>query len=109
MKLDGVSQSTGVERVVELSHDERGISFLLTNRIPSSMPERIVIAPDALITVLTDKPEGPQSVMGVTGGEAREMIVEVRRNEVLLAVGRMDAAVGLDDLMDGLAKFLPAE
>lgn len=48
----------------------------------------------------------PQSVMGFTGSEPREMKAEVRRNEVWLALGRMDAAVGLDDLMDGLSEFI---
>jgi hypothetical protein len=104
MKIDGVSQSTGDERVIELSREERGESLLFSNK--SWMPERIVVSPEALVTILTDRPEGPQSVMGFTGGEPREMKAEVRRNEVWLALGRMDAAVGLDDLMDGLSEFL---
>ncbi len=61
-----------------------------------------------MITVLSDQPEGPTAIPGDTAGAARLLAVEVRRNEVWLAVGGVDAAVGLDDLLDALAA-LPAE
>ena len=63
-----------------------------------------VTAPtDELMTVLTDQPEGPTAIPGDTAGAARVLEVEVRRNEVWLAVDGIDAAVGLDDLMDAIA------
>jgi hypothetical protein len=53
--------------------------------------ERIVTIPDALITMLTERPEGPQTVIGMNGNQARGRKVEVRKNEVLLVLGRLDA------------------
>jgi hypothetical protein len=43
------------------------------------------------------------AITGDTAGAARVLAIEVRRNEVWLTIGGIDAAVGLDDLMDALA------
>ena len=108
MVIDGISQSPGVERLIDLSSAEAGVLLVISDRAGAQEWVRLVLPAEELIAILTDHPEGPQAVVGMSGDEARELKVEVRRNEVLLAVGESDAAVGLDDLMDALASVLPA-
>ena len=102
MKLDAISNALA-ERLVELSQDDGGVKLEFSDKVGSS--ERIVVPTAALSTILTYRPKGPMSVMGTAEGEPREMKIEIRRNEVLLEVGQMDAAVGLSDLKDALARF----
>jgi hypothetical protein len=109
MKIDGVSQTTGVERVLELSQDKRGLLLSIIDRVGGPPPARIVVKASALTAVLVDRPEGPQTLVGMSStGVVQPMTVEVRGNEVMLTVGRADAAVGLDDLMDAVAGMTPA-
>jgi hypothetical protein len=102
MKIYGVSQTNGAERVVDLSPSPSGLLIVFNDNMGHTA-ERIVIDPTPLITVLTDRPEGVKTIVGKSGNEARGIKIEVRKNEVLLTLGRIDAAVGLDDLMDALA------
>jgi hypothetical protein len=102
MKIHGVSQTTGAERSIELTPTPSGVLFVFSDSMGHTN-ERIVITPEPFITVLTDHPEGAQTIIGTSRKVARWIKVEVRKNEVLLTLGRMDAAVGLDDLMDALA------
>ena len=102
MKIHGVSQTTGAERLLELTTTPSGVLFVFNDSMGHNA-ERIVIEPEFLITILTDHPEGKKTLIGMSGSETRGMKVEVRKNEVLFTLGRMDAAVGLDDLMDALA------
>jgi len=104
MKIHGVSQTTGSERIIELTSVHEGVFFVFHDQM-GNMSERIVTVPKALISILTNRLEGQQTVIGMTGNESRGMKVEVRRNEVLLILGRMDAAVGFDDLMDALVSI----
>lgn len=100
MTIDGVSQSTGAERVVAVEAAGSDLSMAVTDRSGTILMGRAVVPPDGLMTVLTDKPTGAQAV-------AEGITVEVRRNEVWLMVGQADAAVGLDDLMDAVAAATP--
>lgn len=100
MEIDAVSQSTGADRVVEVGPAEAGVLVVVRDRAGDAELGRAVVPADPLMTVLTDRPEGPQAV--------GELTVEVRRNEVLLALPGGDAAVGLDDLMDAVASALPS-
>ena len=76
------------------------LSVAVTDRSGGVELGRAVIPPDELMTVLSERPAGSQSVAdGVT--------VEVRRNEVWLVVGGAEAAVGLDDLTDAVAAATP--
>ena len=102
MNIHGVSQTTGAERRIDLTPTPSGVLFIFSDSMGHAN-ERIVISPEPLITMLTDHPEGAQTIIGMSRNEARGIKVEVRKNEVLLTLGRMDAAVGLDDLMDALA------
>jgi hypothetical protein len=102
MKIHGVSQTTGSERVIELSSTDEGTLFVFQDNMGHSR-ERIVTVSEALISLLAKRPEGQQTVIGMNGNESRGMKIEVRKNEVQLSLGRIDAAVGFDDLMNALA------
>lgn len=102
MTIDGLSQTTGAERRVEVGPAEAGV--LLVIREAGAELSRAVLPPDPLLTVLTDRPAGPQVV---NGGDGAALTIEVRRNEVLLVIGAADAAVGLDDLSDAVAGAVP--
>ncbi len=95
MTIDGVSQTSGAERVVAIEAAGAGVTLSVTDRSGGVELGRAVLPADALIAVLSERPAGAQAVAdGVT--------VEVRRNEVWLVVGGADAAVGLDDLTDAV-------
>jgi hypothetical protein len=95
MTIDAVSQTTGADRVVAIEAAGADVSVAVTDRSGGVEMGRAVVAADALIAVLSDKPPGEQVV-------AEGVTVEVRRNEVWLVVGGADAAVGLDDLTDAV-------
>ena len=104
MTIDGVSQSTGIERLVDVGAADAGLRLTIRDRKLGAELGRVTVPADALMGVLTEQPKGPQTIPG--GGTALE--VEVRRNEVWLAIGGPDAAVGLDDLMDAVGDALSA-
>lgn len=104
MTIDGVSQSTGIERLVDVSPTDDGIRVIIRDRNLGTELGGVTVPADALMGVLTDLPKGSQTI----AGEGRVLEVEVRRNEVWLVVGGLDAAVGLDDLMDAVAGALPS-
>jgi hypothetical protein len=101
--IEAVSQSTGVERKVEVTAAPEGVRVAIRDGRKGTVLTYVTAPADVLITVLTDRPKGPTAIPGDTAGAARVLAVEVRRNEVWLTVGGIDAAVGLDDLMDALA------
>ena len=103
MTIDGVSQSTGIERLVEVTATEAGVRIVIRDRTLGTELAHVTVPADALMSVLTEQPKGVQTIAG--GGRALE--VEVRRNEVWVVIGGPDAAVGLDDLMDAVAGTLP--
>lgn len=104
MVIDAVSQSTGAERTVAVEAAASGLVLAVAEK--GAELARVEVPADTLLAVLTDRPAGRQQVVDA-GRKVLE--VEVRRNEVLLAVGTADAAVGLDDLMDAVAAALPPE
>lgn len=104
MTIDGVSQTTGIERLVDVGAADAGLRLTIRDRKLGSELGRVTVPADALMGVLTDQPQGPQTI--ASGGAALE--VEVRRNEMWLAIGGPDAAVGLDDLMDAVGDALSA-
>ena len=103
MTIDGVSQSTGIERLVDVGAADAGLQLTIRDRKLGSELGRAVVPADALMAVLTEQPKGPQTIAGEAGAALE---VEVRRNEVLLGLGGPDAAVGLDDLMDAVGGAL---
>jgi hypothetical protein len=104
MKLiEAVSQSSGAERRVEVTPVPEGVRVAIRDSKKGTVLGFVTAPSDELITVLSDQPEGPTAIQGDTAGAGQVLGVEVRRNEVWLTVGTVDAAVGLDDLMDALA------
>jgi hypothetical protein len=101
--LDAVSQSTGVERRLEVAPAAEGVRVAIRDGKKGTVLAVVTAPADELMTVLTDRPEGPTGITGDTAGAGAVLGLEVRKNEVWLAVGGVDAAVGLDDLMDALA------
>jgi len=75
MKIAGVSQSTGDDRVVEVEASGAGVSVAVTDRSGGVEMGRAVVPSEGLMTVLSDRPSGAQ-------GLAEGVTVEVRRNEV---------------------------
>jgi hypothetical protein len=104
MVIDAVSQSTGSERTVLVEPAQAGVRLAVREK--DAELARVEVPADELLTVLTERPAGPQVI--VADG-AKVLEVEVRRNEVLLDAGKADAAVGLDDLMDALAAAIPSD
>ena len=101
--IDGVSQSTGIERLVEISAAEAGIRLGIRDRKLGTELSHVTVHAAQLMCILSEQPKGPQTLTG--GGRTLEM--EVRRNEVWLTIGGPDAAVGLDDLIDAVAGVAP--
>jgi len=101
--IEAVSQSTGVERRVEVTAAPEGVRVAIRDRRNGTVLTYVTAPADELMSVLSEQPKGPTAITGDTAGVARVLAVEVRRNEVWLTVGGVDAAVGLDDLMDALA------
>jgi hypothetical protein len=101
--IEGVSQSTGIERRVEVAATPEGVRVAIRDSKKGSVLAFVTAPAEELMTVLSEQPQGPTAIQGDTAGAARVLGVEVRRNEVWLTVGGVDAAVGLDDLMDALA------
>ena len=101
--IEAVSQSTGLERRVEVTATPEGVRVAIRDTRKGTVLAFVTAPTDELMTVLSEQPKGPTGIQGDTAGAARMLAVEVRRNEVWLTVGGADAAVGLDDLMDALA------
>ena len=99
MTIDGVSQSTGAERLVEVTAAEAGIRLVIRDKKKSELAQA-ELPVGTILTTLTEKPSGKQALGSLQ--------IEVRRNEVLLAVGSSDAAVGLDDMLHAISAALPA-
>lgn len=104
MTINGVSQTSGLQRLVDVSAAGDGLRVGIRDRKPGPEWVNVTIPADPLMTVLTDRPPGPQTI----AGDGAALVAEVRRNEVLLAIGTADAAVGLDDLMDAVGSALPS-
>ncbi|AWM36208.1 hypothetical protein GobsT_60170 [Gemmata obscuriglobus] len=101
MTIDGVSQTTGLERLVDIGADEGGLKLTIRDRKLETVLGSVTVPAEDLMTVLTEQPKGPQNISGA-------LEVEIRRNEVWLTLGGPDAAVGLDDLMDAVGGALPS-
>ncbi|AMV23806.1 hypothetical protein VT84_05295 [Gemmata sp. SH-PL17] len=103
MTIDGVSQTTGLERLVDVGADADGLKVTIRDRKLEVVLGSVTIPAESLMAVLTEQPKGAQTLAG-----SGTLEVEIRRNEVLLSIGGPDAAVGLDDLMDAVGGALPS-
>jgi len=100
MTIDGVSQTTVAERLVDVGSAADGLKLTIRAREPEAVLASATVPADGLMAVLTERPAGPQAVGG-------DLVVEVRRNEVWLSLGGPDAAVGVDDMMDAVGGAVP--
>jgi len=112
MAIDGLSQSSGVERLLEVSQADGRVLFVIRDRTGNVERERIVLDADDLLNTIAEPPKGGRSISDHSPGGTRTLDIDVRRNEVLLCVRPddgegCDIAVGLDDLTDALAEALP--
>ena len=98
MTIDGVSQTTGLERLVDIDPAAGGLKVTIRDRKLGAVLGSATVPAGALVAVLAEQPAGPQPIPG----DAATLEIEVRRNEVWLALGGPDAAVGLDDLLDAV-------
>jgi hypothetical protein len=113
MTVYGISQSSGVERLVTVERGGEGIVLTFSDLVSSIERARIMLAPDRLLATITDPPDGGCTIAGTVPphGTTQFLDVEIRRNEVLLRVHAeaetgWDAAVGLDDFQDALEKAI---
>ncbi|QEL16636.1 hypothetical protein [Limnoglobus roseus] len=104
MTINGVSQTSGQQRLVDIAPSGDKLQVGIRDRKPGSDWVNVVVPAESLLTVLTEKPTGPQAIPG----DDATLVAEIRRNEVQLAIGTADAAVGLDDLMDAVGSVLPS-
>ena len=109
MKIFGVSQSTGVERLLNVERGANGVVLIITDHAESKERERILVRVEDLLATVTDPTPGGSRVEGVSPAHGSKMLleVEIRRNEVWLKAGDgsgegSDVAVGLDDFQDAL-------
>jgi hypothetical protein len=109
MKIYGVSQSTGVERLLKIERGIDGIVLTLIDADGQKERGRIIVLAENLLAAIMEPREGGSVMEGLPQphGEPMRLQIEVRRNEVLLRVfantgASADAAVGLDDLQDAL-------
>jgi hypothetical protein len=116
MKVFGVSQSSGAERLLYVERGGGGIVLAITESVAGRWgPEeqeraRVAVREDDLLPAITDPTPGGAVVEGTSPTHGWKMLlkVEVRRNEVWLsarpATGLVeeDVAVGLDDFQDAL-------
>src|SRR5262245_26709496 len=107
MTVFGVSQSTGVERVLKVERGGEGVVLTMIDDKGNVERDRTMVRPDALLMAVIDAPAGGTAVEGtaVPQGVKKLLDIEIRRNEVWLrtrdeAGAGWDVAVGLDDLQD---------
>ena len=109
MVIYGVSQSSGVERRLQVERSGQGVWLSIYDHPAGVERDRIVVAGDELLEAITGGPQGGSTIEGVSSdAEPRKRLdMEVRRNEVQLRTrtesgGVWDIAVGLDDFQDAL-------
>lgn len=106
MVVYGLSQSSGVERRLEIGRSGQGVLLRISDHEGSIERDRLVVPAEGLMAAVVNRPEGGTTVEG-EAGSGRRVKVEVRGNEVQLrtlgdADGGCDVAVGLDDFQDAL-------
>jgi hypothetical protein len=116
MMIYGVSQSSGVERRLQIERGGQGVVLTITDHVGNKERERIMVPTENLLSMITDPLAGGSEIEGICPPHGAKMLLnlEVRRNEVLLRAHDesgegSDVAVGLDDFQDALAGVITAE
>ncbi len=107
MKIHGVSQSSGTERQLTIEKGIDGVVLTILNHSIRKECGRIIVPVQTLVGAILEPRQGGTAIDGLPQPQGAKMSldIEVRRNEVLLAVrpgDTADIAVGLDDLQDAL-------
>jgi hypothetical protein len=109
MKIFGVSQSNGIERVLKIERGIDGLVLTLADHIGGKERARVIVPSEAFVGAIMEPTAGGSIVNGLPQpqGTPMHLAIEVRRNEVLLdirgdGVAGVDIAVGSDDLQDAL-------
>jgi len=86
MVIYGLSQSTGVERCLEVGRSEEGISLSIFDHPGGVERDRIVVPVAGLLGAIIDRSGGVSTIEGASpaGGVGTRLDLEVRRNEVQL-------------------------
>src|SRR4051812_11656598 len=115
MMIYGVSQSSGVERRLNVEMGGEGVVLTITDHVGNKERERIMVQAENLLATIMDPQSGGTTVEGISPphGAKMQLSVEVRRNEVLLTARdsqgeQSDVAVGLDDFQDALEGVVSA-
>jgi hypothetical protein len=113
MVVYGVSQSSGVERRLEVGRSGPGVLLRISDHAGGVERDRLVVSAEGLMAAVVERPEGGTTVEG-EAGSGRRVEVQVRGNEVQLrtwgdAGDGCDVAVGLDDFQDALEQAAGGE
>ena len=115
MMIYGVSQSSGVERRLNVERGGDGIVLTFVDHPGGQERSRVMVNPDDLLAAITDAQSGGTSVEGLAPplGPKMALDIEIKRNEVLLTTrtetsNGSDVAVGLDDFQDALETVISA-
>jgi hypothetical protein len=107
MRIYGLSQSTGVERMLGVERAGDGVLLTISDGGGSELAG-VVVPSAGLMSAVVDHRPGGSSVEGTSpAGGTMRLDIEVRRNEVWLRAHAApepgwDVAVGLDDFQDAL-------
>lgn len=109
MTIYGVSQTSGIERRLQVEMGNQGIVLIVIDHAGNKERQRMLVSTDDLLAAITDPPAEGAEVEGTSPphGAKMKLRVEVKRNEVLLTASAgasegSDVAVGLDDFQDAL-------
>jgi hypothetical protein len=109
MIIYGVSQSSGVERKLQVEMGAHGLVLIFIDHKGGKEQGRIMVPVDDVLVAITEPTPGGATVEGIVPpfGPKMQLSVEVGRNEVLLKAGdASDVAVGLDDFQDALESVI---
>jgi hypothetical protein len=105
MKIYGVSQSSGVERLLTIERGIEGVVLTLNDHVGGKEQGRIFVPGDALVAAIMQPTPGGLTIEGIPQPQhaKTQLNVEVRGNDVLMTMRPgSDVAVGLDDIQDAL-------
>jgi hypothetical protein len=109
MTIYGLSQTTGIERTLEVDTIPAGVRLHSRDGESYRDIDKIVVASEPLLAALMDRPAERTTIPSVSAeGEASKLLdMTVRGNEVMLWVrtetgNGWDIAVGFDDFQDAL-------
>jgi hypothetical protein len=115
MTIYGLSQTTGIERTLDIDAIPTGVRLHSRDGESYRDIDKIVVPSEPLLTALMDRPAERTTIPSVSvDGEASKLLdMTVRGNEVMLWVrtetgNAWDIAVGFDDFQDALEEVSAA-